>query len=97
MPKRTNPQMLDDINPEWTAEDFRNARPAAAVLPELFGPAVATSMLKPRGRPRAANVKTRTTIRLSPEVIQAFRASGDGWQTRIDAALKDWLVTHSPG
>lgn len=40
--------------------------------------------------------KVSTTIRLSPDVVQAFRAAGDGWQTRIDAALKDWLQTHSP-
>ena len=95
MPKQANPEMLDDINPEWTAEDFRNARPAAVVLPELFGPVAAQAMLKPRGRPPAASVKVRTTIRLSPEVIESFRADGAGWQTRIDAALKDWLQTHS--
>ena len=47
-----------------------------------------------RGRPLAAVTKERITIRLSPEVVQAFRASGDGWQTRVDAALKDWLKTH---
>jgi len=40
--------------------------------------------------------KVSTTIRLSPDVVQAFRSAGDGWQTRIDAALKDWLQTHSP-
>ncbi|MBK7052063.1 MAG: BrnA antitoxin family protein [Rhodoferax sp.] len=40
--------------------------------------------------------KVSTTIRLSADVVQAFRAAGDGWQTRIDAALKDWLRTHSP-
>jgi uncharacterized protein (DUF4415 family) len=40
--------------------------------------------------------KVPTTIRLSPEVSLAFRATGHGWQTRIDAALKDWLRTHSP-
>ena len=40
--------------------------------------------------------KVPTTIRLSPEVSSAFRATGQGWQTRIDAALKDWLRTHSP-
>ena len=49
-----------------------------------------------RGRPLAAVTKERITIRLSPEVVQAFRASGEGWQTRVDAALKDWLKTHSP-
>lgn len=49
-----------------------------------------------RGRPLAAVTKERITIRLSPEVVQAFRASGEGWQTRVDAALKDWPKTHSP-
>ena len=49
-----------------------------------------------RGRPLAAVTKERITIRLSPEVVQAIRASGEGWQTRVDAALKDWLKTHSP-
>jgi uncharacterized protein (DUF4415 family) len=49
-----------------------------------------------RGRPRATVTKERITIRLSPEVVQAFRASGEGWQTRVDAALRDWLKTHSP-
>lgn len=49
-----------------------------------------------RGRPRAGQRKVSTTIRLSPEVLERFRASGPGWQTRIDAALKDWLKTHAP-
>jgi uncharacterized protein (DUF4415 family) len=50
---------------------------------------------RPAGTMKAAP-KVSTTIRLSPDVVQAFRAAGDGWQTRIDAALKDWLRTHSP-
>ncbi len=50
---------------------------------------------RPVGTVKAAP-KVLTTIRLSPDVVQAFRAAGDGWQTRIDAALKDWLQTHSP-
>ena len=49
---------------------------------------------RPVGSVKAAP-KVPTTIRLSPEVSAAFRATGDGWQTRIDAALKDWLRTHS--
>ncbi len=96
MAKRPNPEMLDDDNPEWTAKDVARARPARDVLPELFSAQVAKVMLKPRGRPHAEVVKDRITIRLSPDVTAAFRASGDGWQTRIDAALKDWLRTHSP-
>jgi uncharacterized protein (DUF4415 family) len=34
---------------------------------------------------------------LSPDVLEKFRASGAGWQTRIDAALRDWLRTHRLG
>jgi len=32
-----------------------------------------------------------TTIRLDPDVIEAFRAQGRGWQSRINAALREWL------
>ena len=56
-------------------------------------------MAKRKGRPVGSvksAPKVATTIRLSSEVSAAFRATGAGWQTRIDAALKDWLRTHSP-
>jgi uncharacterized protein (DUF4415 family) len=56
-------------------------------------------MARRAGRPAGtvkATPKVSTTIRLSPDVVQAFRAAGDGWQTRIDAALRDWLKNHSP-
>jgi uncharacterized protein (DUF4415 family) len=49
-----------------------------------------------RGRPKADSVRERITIRLAPEVLQPFRASGPGWQTRVNAALADWLKTHTP-
>ena len=47
---------------------------------------------KLKGRPKAAVTKERISIRLSPDVVQKFRATGDGWQTRIDVALKEWLI-----
>jgi uncharacterized protein (DUF4415 family) len=56
---------------------------------------VAKSKIR-RGRPLAAVTKERITIRLSQEVVQTFRASGEGWQTRVDSALKDWLKSHTP-
>ncbi|HGJ5855678.1 MAG TPA: BrnA antitoxin family protein [Arsenophonus nasoniae] len=49
-----------------------------------------------QGRPIAAETKTRITIRCSPDVVNAFRATGAGWQTRMDVALKDWLKKHNP-
>jgi uncharacterized protein (DUF4415 family) len=46
------------------------------------------------GRPFAEQTKERITIRLSPDVLAAFRATGAGWQTRVDEALKQWLADH---
>lgn len=91
-----SPETVDDDNPEWTVEDFAKARPAAEVLTEIFPQTVVATMLKPRGRPRKEITKAPVNIRLSPDVVEAFRATGRGWQTRVDEALKDWLKSHKP-
>jgi uncharacterized protein (DUF4415 family) len=71
---------------------MRRLKPADQVLP----PELPKTMgIKPRG-PQKAPTKHATTIRLSPDVTAAFKATAAGWQTRIDSALKDWLRTHSP-
>ncbi len=75
---------------ELTAADLKRMRPATAALPASL-----QAKLRTRG-PQKAPTKQRVTIRLSPEVVQPFRETGDGWQTRLDAALKDWLKTHKP-
>lgn len=51
--------------------------------------------LRPLGRPKAVVTKERITIRLSPEVVEKFRATGSGWQSRMDKALQEYLRTHS--
>ncbi len=50
--------------------------------------------LKPVGRPTADVTKDKITIRLSREVTEYFRATGKGWQTRMDEALKEYVATH---
>jgi len=50
-----------------------------------------------RGLPKLANKKQLVSIRYSPEVIDYFRASGAGWQARMDAVLKDYVEAHSTG
>lgn len=47
-----------------------------------------------KGRPLSSQPKQSTTIRLDADVLQAFKASGKGWQTRINDALKEWLIMH---
>ena len=75
-------RVKDDDNPEWTEEMFRRARPARDVFPDLDFP-------KPRMRgPQKAPTKVQTTLRLDRDVVEHFRASGRGWQTRLNDALR---------
>ena len=48
-----------------------------------------------RGRPLGSGSKTQVTLRLDVDVVEKFRASGEGWQTRINDALKSWVQTHA--
>ena len=41
-----------------------------------------------RGRPKAAVTKASVTVRLDPDVLASFRATGKGWQGRVNAALR---------
>jgi uncharacterized protein (DUF4415 family) len=97
MKRKANPELIDVENPEWTEEDFQRARPAAGMLPKLLGPEVAAEILKPRGRPKAAATKAHVNIRLDADVLEAFKATGRGWQTRINRALREWLKDRKPG
>ncbi|HTJ91481.1 MAG TPA: BrnA antitoxin family protein [Pararobbsia sp.] len=47
-----------------------------------------------RGRPKLENPKVSLTVRYDADIIDAFKATGDGWQTRMNDALRDWLATH---
>ena len=42
-----------------------------------------------RGRPRLARPKSALTMRVDADVLDALKASGPGWQTRVNALLKD--------
>jgi len=89
---KPNPYKADEENPEWTAEDFKKARPASEALPEIFGKAVADEMLgKKPGRPLGSGVKESQTVRFDRDVIAAFKSTGKGWQTRMNEALRQWL------
>ncbi len=46
-------------------------------------------MLPLLGRPRVARPKAALTMRVDADVLDAFKASGPGWQTRINALLRD--------
>ncbi len=85
--RKPNPELIDDEIPEWTAADFKRARPAAEVLPRLIGKQAAERLLKPHGRPKLPDAKVSISLRLPPETLARWKASGPGWQTRMVAAL----------
>ena len=76
---------------ELTKEDFSAFKPAGQALPEAL-----VAVLPKRGRPVSASPKQPVCIRLSPDVLDAFKATGPGGQTRMDNALREWLKENRP-
>lgn len=50
--------------------------------------------IKPRGRPLGSGRKVQLTVRFDTEVVDEFRKCGDGWQTKMNEALREWLQAH---
>jgi uncharacterized protein (DUF4415 family) len=69
-------------SPELTKEDFAKARPFGEVFPDLNA-----SIRRGRG-PSKSPTKKLVSLRISPEVIDYFKSTGDGWQSRIDETLR---------
>lgn len=72
---------------ELKSQDIPNFAPVSSL------PAALQRKLGVRGRQKAPT-KERITIRLSRDVLERFRATGNGWQSRMDDALQDWLKQH---
>jgi uncharacterized protein (DUF4415 family) len=85
----------DADNPEWTAADFARARPASEVLPGFIGQAATDDLLRRgRGRPAKPDRKVNQTLRLDPDVLDAYRREGPGWQALMNAVLRQHMPRH---
>jgi uncharacterized protein (DUF4415 family) len=80
---------LEDF--EWTAAELKTSKKINS-LPKSLQQKITSR--KNRGA-QVAPTKISTTIRLSSEVVQSFKATGAGWQSKIDLALKEWLEEHT--
>lgn len=47
-----------------------------------------------RGRPKSDNKKLLVSVRYSPEVVAYFKSTGEGWQSRMDEALREYVEQH---
>ena len=81
----------DPDNYESTDEELAQAKPMAEALPELHAALMAEIAKRKAGRPKAAVTKQTIAIRLDPDVLEAFKAPGPGWQTRMNEALREWI------
>ena len=55
-------------------------------------PAQLKAMVPLRGRPRSTSKKLLVSVRYSPEVVEYFRATGNGWQSRMDGVLRTYVA-----
>ncbi|HOB14816.1 MAG TPA: BrnA antitoxin family protein [Novosphingobium sp.] len=81
------PNWDDDDLPEWTEDQF--ARAQLSIGGKVVRHAQGT-LTKP-GRPKSTDPKKQVTLRLDSAVLEAFRAKGPGWQSRINAELRKAL------
>ena len=84
-------QFIDDESPEWTDEDFKRALKFEEMPLELQQ-LVLWSRERKRGRPPVEEKKVSVTIRYSSKVIEAFKATGKGWQSRMNQVLEDYVA-----
>jgi len=86
MPK--NVRRPDAENPEWTAEEMRRARPLLEVLPKE----TAAAVRRYRGQrgPQKRPTKDLISLRVDRDVLAAYRATGAGWQRRVNDVLRSY-------
>ena len=70
-----------------------HAKPAQEALPAQVYDAL-VALKRPRGRPKAETTKVFTAIRLDADLLSAFKATGKGWQTRVNSALRQYIHEH---
>jgi uncharacterized protein (DUF4415 family) len=89
------PDEYDEI-PELTDESVEHGQwlVAGVEVPLEEGKEAFRKAVK-RGRPKAPVTKISTTIRLDADVLEALRATGRGWQTRLNRVLREWLKEQS--
>ena len=81
-----DPDLIDDEdNPEWTEADFARAKPFKEVFPEQY------KAWKKMGRPPVEAPKVHIGFRLAPDVVEGIRATGKGYNARVEKVLRDAL------
>jgi len=71
----------------------RNDSDAKPLTPKQLKSMVPIQAL--RGRPKSENKKLLVSVRYSQEVVEFFKSTGEGWQSRMDGVLRQYVARHS--
>lgn len=89
-PSITLPTLKEDRAITAAAKSDPDARP---LTPRQLKAMIPLRAL--RGRPKSANAKQLVSVRYSPEVLAFFKSTGEGWQSRMDGVLREYVTRHS--
>ena len=78
-----------------TAEEDAAINAGIAADPDTYELGAAEFKQLRRGRPLGSGSKVQVTLRIDVDVVDKFKASGAGWQTRMNDALKSWAKRHA--
>src|SRR3569623_1173855 len=96
MPKRSKrpavvmPSLMEDRAIKAAAKNDPDATPLTPWQLRAMVPLKAV-----RGRPKSESRKLLVSIRYSPEVVAYFKSTGNGWQSRMDGVLQQYVARHS--
>lgn len=80
---------------ELTEADFARFRPAMEVIPHIVEAMEELQRQRGQRGPQKSEVKDRIGLRLDHYVVEHFRATGPGWQSRINDILVEHVKKHS--
>lgn len=86
MARKSDPSVIDDDNPELTAEAFARGKPFSEVFPEQY------KAWKKIGRPPVASPKVHIGFRLAADVVDGIRATGRGYNARVEKVLREAIA-----
>lgn len=94
----------DDVEPltdadgevrELTEADFARFRPSMEVIPHIVEAMEALQKSRGQRGPQKSETKDRIGLRLDHHIVEHFRATGPGWQSRINDVLGEYVKKHS--
>ena len=89
-PSIAMPTSKEDKAITAAAKSDPDARP---LTPKQLKPMVPLRAL--RGRPKSGSAKQLVSVRYSQEVLAYFKSTGEGWQSRMDGVLREYVIRHS--